>query len=148
MKLNNLLKSIFNAKNYKYIILFLLALTLTFLFCGNYNLTFVFKEGLTLDETFSKNSNTLIQAQNSALQTNISNQKTQSDSQENLYDCGLNKETMQNMDPSLCTVTDYNVSNIGTPNNGASKTLTNIQNVQNNLKSQNQLCTNSTSVII
>ena len=54
---------------------------------------------------------------------------------------------MGNLSPTTCTTTDYNVSNIGTPNNGASETLTNIQNVKNNLMSQNQLCTNSTTVV-
>jgi len=156
MKLNNLLKNIFNKKNYKFIMLLLLTIIIIFLFCGNYNLSFDLKEGLitsnnntTLDQNLSNNTATLIEANNIGNSINNSTQNAVKESNINLNDNNLTKtEPMTNSSPTTCTTTDYNVSNIGTPNNGASNTLTNIQNVQNNLKSQNQLCTNSTSVIV
>ena len=151
MKLNNFLKYIFNKKNYKFIMLFLLVITIIFLFCGNYNLSFDLKEGYdktaTLNETLSNNTATLIEANNIVNSIDASNNSTITESNINLHDNRL-KESMANSSPTTCTTTDYNVSNIGTPNNGASETLTNIQNVKNNLKSQNQLCTNSTTVIV
>tara|TARA_B100000927_G_scaffold175925_1_gene141754 strand:- start:52 stop:507 length:456 start_codon:yes stop_codon:yes gene_type:complete len=151
MKLNNLLKNIFNKKNYKFIMLLLLTIIIIFLFCGNYNLSFDLKEGYdktaTLNETLSNNASTLIEANNIGNSINNSTQNAVKESNINLHDNNLT-EPMTNSSPNICSTTDYNVSNIGTPNNGASNTLTNIQNVQNNLKSQNQLCTNSTSVIV
>tara|TARA_B110000444_G_scaffold209390_1_gene204207 strand:+ start:4463 stop:4897 length:435 start_codon:yes stop_codon:yes gene_type:complete len=53
MILKNCLDSIFHRRNYKFLIVFLSAILLLFLFCGNYDLI----EGLTLNDESAKLNN-------------------------------------------------------------------------------------------